>query len=477
MYEIFDLGEKQNVVFSVNSSMQKQFSCGVKHKNDNIENTQELTRQNSDSDCVVKIAVFYTNAAMAVGDPRNKAILDIEILNQIICNSDANTRIELAVVSPLPSINEITIGNAAQTLDAFKVDNEAAEIIEDSGAQMAVIYTGGTWSQPTGLATIETWAKEGEMFALVQINAPSNSYTFPHEVAHLFGCKHEDNNDGLPDFVFKARAHSFKIGFLNLANKRYTVMSTSNTNIIPHFSNPDVDFSGRRTGTGKRDNADQFDDFGCIIGEPETPVSPPINVRTTGPRCGDNSESYEICANLSGCENPTNYFWEYSTDGFFYQNWPNPISNPLNDCITVTLSNDNNLWLRVTVTCDDGETATGFHFIANKDRDCKIDIENIAPIASLPKLNDDVFKGNDKLIVYPNPVADQILINLVITKTSHLRIDILDINGQNVYNIENQFTQSGTYSTTQNLSFLQPGIYFIKTEVNDCIKITKIIKQ
>ena len=82
-----------------------------------------------------------------------------------------------------------------------------------------------------------------------------------------------------------------------------------------HYSNPDVDHDCYPTGRDDRDNAQQIHDLACTVADYRD-FDAPMDVYISGPRRGNNSGTYEWCAEVSNCTNVSSYEWEYSYDGF-----------------------------------------------------------------------------------------------------------------------------------------------------------------
>lgn len=75
--------------------------------------------------------------------------------------------------------------------------------------------------------------------------------------------------------------------------------------------------------------------------------------------------------------------------------------------------------------------------------------------------------------VFPNPFSDQLLIKADYFENTEMTIEILDLNGKQVYT--NSF--SGVSHIINKLDLLQAGIYFAKLSTNEITKVVKLVKR
>ena len=71
-----------------------------------------------------------------------------------------------------------------------------------------------------------------------------------------------------------------------------------------------------------------------------------------------------------------------------------------------------------------------------------------------------------KFNVYPNPASDVISINLELTESSILLIEVTDITGKQVAIISNEKQSTGTFTKQFNTEILPSGNYFVRLSVN-----------
>lgn len=156
------------------------------------------------------------------------------------------------------------------------VDRYKAELLKEGGQfddvhqlrarhnAHVVLFVTGTdgGGDPEGGALPAT--NKREAFVIVPANKLLGQYTPAHEIGHLFGAKHDAGGFGLHP---KAKDGEFAHG--HVTEHWRTIMSYHQMNgskiwgkeVIPYFSNPNVDYQGEPTGTPQANNAAQIRDY------------------------------------------------------------------------------------------------------------------------------------------------------------------------------------------------------------------------
>ncbi len=78
-----------------------------------------------------------------------------------------------------------------------------------------------------------------------------------------------------------------------------------------------------------------------------------------------------------------------------------------------------------------------------------------------------------EISVYPNPATDQIKVNTTNNISGISTFQILNLLGEVIYSVSEEFTET----TSININYLEPGLYFIKIENNGSVFSKKIIKK
>lgn len=414
--------------------------------------------------------MLYTSAANAVGNPYNKANLFIQQSNIIMQNSNADVTFSLAGVRSLSNFIEDdyqnTTSHMKETLDSLRTFPLANQLRNELEADLVVLLTNGSWDS-YGIAFLDDWGNSEFGYAIAQINAAGGRFTFTHELAHLFGCKHNNDPRGAPKFNYSARGHSFYTGFLSLV-KRSTLMNTlGRGNRTSHASNPLVNYQGKPTGTRDRNNVSQLNAMVCTVANYRD-YTPRIKVNIVGPTSGNNTGTYTWCANISNCTNPLYVYWEYSLDGFNYSPWTPSGQN----CITGSLPHNQNLWLRVLASCNDGNTDASSLKVVNLS-----DLLGDSPIDVLERRsNIEEQRSQDILTLYPNPVQNNLHYDINILSKSKVDIQLVDITGKKITTFKRGVLEKGRHSFVYDISNLENGYYFIKAKVGNKTITKSIIK-
>lgn len=476
IYELHDFGEHKNVLFKINPSIYTEAECGVTASNKNRKEPNPslpIRTQN----CNVRVLVLFTAAANSVGNPQNSANLFIQQTNQSIGNSAAQAHFVLAGVQELTGFTE-TLQNVGligpyaidTTLDILQADTTARALRDSFKADLVVLLTDGNWwslKTPTdsigqywGLSYLNYWGDADFGYALVEIDAGGGRYTFTHELAHNFGCKHDTDTEGAPNFVFEARGKKFHAPILKT---RRTIMAglKPNRERILHFSNSSVKFKGTKTGTAnERENANQITAETCNIAA-YRPFIPLMNVNIGGPVKGNNTGIYTWCVSITECPSPISIVWEYSINGINYYTWA---SNQ--NCITGNLPLDKNLWLRVTVVCDDGQIDVGWFYVLNQD------------VMRLCSIGTSELQGDDNSIIentveefsfalYPNPAENLLTLEFETVANTATHISIVNLSSVVVQEIIQTATAtSEAIQKSIDISALESAYYFIKVTID-----------
>ena len=216
-----------------------------------------------------------------------------------------------------------------------------------------------------------------------------------------------------------------------------------------------------------RDNARQIDNLGCTIAKYRSTnhYCEDFTVFVDGQSVIEGGNSYDWCANASGCGSNMTYIWEYSVDGF---NWE---VGGYDECMTLNVG-IHHLHVRLKVICDNECFNVGYFFSINKnglfDENC---LEARFSSNSKKSLVSNI------LTLYPNPSSEIV----------NLSFDFTNSEDDNyVVRIHNAFGKSvdlGLFSKLNisnksiDVSHYQDGIYFITIESENEYAISKFMVQ
>jgi len=481
IYELQDLGGNKNVLFKIDPSIYTESECASTHEAVGYQGTNQNEEPEINfrsGGCNVRVLVLFTAAADAVGNPQNSATLFMQQTNQIINNSEATLHFTLAGVEELVGFIETPpagIGAGAaitDTRDRLRINAAANALRDFHQADLVVLLTDGNWPGIVGASFLDEWGDPDFGYVVSELDAAGGRFTFTHELAHDFGCKHNDHDAGPPQFVFEARGRSFLAPWYWPTRRKTTMarLEEGGTRIM-HFSNPDVDFKGIATGLQDRNNANQLTNMGCAISDyrPFTPPNPFL-IDIAGPVNGSNSGTYTWCVNIQGCQSTPTILWEYSIDGIHYYQW---FTNQY--CITAPMPMDASLWLRVTVTCGT-QVITDWHYTENSDGDPCNHMAQLSYVGT----NTSNFKNTlneNSFNCFPNPVSNSLNLQFsVYDDQTNVEIQLIDITGKLIKQLVNDKFQIGSYTKNIDISSLQNGYYLIKTKMGNELITKSIVK-
>lgn len=420
--------------------------------------------------CFVDVLVCYTEQALEDHpDVEDVIELGIDETNRSLRNSG----LELGDLN-LNLVGIVALSNEEfQEGDDWRIDAASlpgnGDIAYYRGlhdADIVVIMVPDVYSEVSGAVTEigldETY--DDRAFALVEIpKANSGDYAFAHEVAHLFGARHNGtdvcDHVGADDDPNPAYAHGFAFSkgcncWLFGSKKWFsTIMSICDTGkerYIEHFSNPDEKFKNKETGIdGTNNNARRLKEEACRVADYVTPPPVPslyILGRTTV--CAE--ETYTYVADNENIPSPFTYAWRLSSDGF---NWGNPLSTT--SLLQLTVPNDAGATyhIQLTITDVDGNNYTTVKYIF-------IDDEVTCALFNPETTERTQSSGKfDELILFPNPANNTLYLDFSLPTLETITIQIFDVFGNNVHQFK---TSSKPHDI--DISNLVSGCYWINIQ-------------
>ena len=86
-----------------------------------------------------------------------------------------------------------------------------------------------------------------------------------------------------------------------------------------------------------------------------------------------------------------------------------------------------------------------------------------------------VFGEGTSFDIIPNPINDFATINFTVSQESLVSIDLHDITGRKLQNINSNLFDEGSHSITWNSNNISKGVYFIRIRINNHVQNKKII--
>ncbi|HMP98683.1 MAG TPA: zinc-dependent metalloprotease family protein [Cyclobacteriaceae bacterium] len=237
-YDIHYLENGYAGVFLIDSEFIKQTECGTVHVPDSEKSVDESETEfsmMSSSQPIVRVLVLYSQAAQNSGyNIPNVVQLAFSQFVTASINSNVVVGLHLAGLEFL----DFSESNSAQNdVLALRNNTTAQQLRNTYEADLVMLLTDGSYGNTRG-TTVQVGPIEQDAYGLVQIGyaASSSTYTFTHEIAHLFGARHQFAADDTPG---DAHAHGWETGFWPFKKKFSTVVhkDDGSTRLL-YFSNP-----------------------------------------------------------------------------------------------------------------------------------------------------------------------------------------------------------------------------------------------
>lgn len=365
---------------------------------------------------VVKVLVLYTQRAKdSFPDVENIAAQAFANTKQTILNSDISKTtldIQLAGIVLLSGFTESGNWETDET-SILTANSTARQLRSAYQADLVIIMTDDVYSQFRGkvFAFGDSIPDRDSAFAFVEVpHALGPTYTFTHEFGHLFGMRHQNqdncgsnwDNSGLPH----AHAYAFHkgCGCLFVFPRRYykTVVSPCEDNseriTILHYSNPDVEYKKQATGTSStNNNAKVMKDAACRVSD--YVQSNDVNVHFVRPEKVCPGDIFTLFGGVTGDYGPYTYQWRYKI-GYNGQ-WSNIITPSPQDELQLTAPTGFYGVIYVELTGTNGTDQATYASGIVVDYFC----DNPRPTSSSQPSE---LTGNAAISAFPTPTAHQI---------------------------------------------------------------------
>ena len=417
------------------------------------ENSKE--RELINKDCKLRVLVMYTPDAEASSGANmyGHSQLCVDVMNQALANSDIGREAELVFVG---RADFTETGDMKNDLILFKNDNDGVmdnvhNLRIQYAADVCVLIVNENHYTLCGKAAALRSSSE-YAFALVGWGCSVNKYTFPHEIAHLFGCQHAISNGTDPNLDADApHAH----GYINSSNWHTIMASNNNTTRIPYWSNPNVNYGGQPTGTPAAHNAQMMEDnfermmYLSPTGQQVTVTNSDVNIAWTK-------------TIYSGGE-------MYTSGNVFIQ-WGRNYTFRAEESILLNAGfevDGEATFEAMVLRC--GERGSGeLNYSAQDDISYKaFNTVNSESQSTLPDVT-----------LYPNPVASTINLTEIDAKYSLLNVVIRTLDGKELLSLDNLEVHNGSIENKIFVDHLPKGLYFIQiSSENHKTRILKFVKE
>lgn len=397
-------------------------------------------------DCKVRVLVAYTDDFAAnIADPIGFAQSCIQANNTSFANSNVNFQVELACAYETSYAES---GNSTTDKTAFR---------DISDGQMDEVSTWRTYydadlchllvnnlSNGCGEAWNVSISVYADAFCVTDRGCAVGNLTFPHELGHLYGARH--------DVFVDATNTPYAYGHGKTVTGSYrTVMAyvdacgSSGCNRVAYFSNPAVTYLGVATGnSGTADNESAHEASRVAISGLETTLS----LKSFPAFTHDDGEFGDVLATAE-INNLTTY---------------------------VMNSGSNVVWRAGSLhTLKPG-------FWAKAGSKFQTQFDNCTPLAiAAPdpaRLADNVNSGTSFVQVMPNPFTNRFDALVKLEKDGFMDITLMDATGKQVMSIiQQRETPAGEYRFNVDVSQGAQGVYFLVVKTDEEVKTLRLIKN
>ena len=467
-YQIKDLGQGLNALILMNTPSDGQKYCGTTNGTESIRDPQE--GDFPETLCPVKAVVLYTQAAMDA-HPDIAQIIELAIAetNQAFLNSntsEATLKIVLAGTHLLTP-TEWTESVNASDKDMIATDSDIQAYRAFYHADLVYVMTDDIHTDYTG-AVNEFGDGPGNVvnaYAIIEAgDANTPNFVFAHETGHLFGARHEYRNEvkgncaGSGDNSGLTHAHGFQVKFY-LQHFFKTTMAICNgngTTRLQSYSNPNVKFNGKKTGTENENfNAKVLAFASCRVShyvEDEPTVLLPFAAITNALNRICPGQPFTVKAIVGNVPGTITYSWATSLDGVTFSAPVTTTSNTFT--VNAPLSPEAIIFIKVTINNGSGIVLTEVKSFLSILEHC----DHGRPIAT------NTVAGVDGITAYPNPASSILSIQLAGVGDNTVKFQIVDVLGKVVKEVIRSNVDSRLEKTEIDISTLNNGTYWLKCD-------------
>lgn len=209
----------------------------------------------------VRLLVAYTAGAeagaLALGFTNMTLYVQSAIgeTNQSYINSNISHRVELAAsirVNYVETSSQSTdLSRFRNTSDGFMDEVHIYRSMYSADVCVLIVDNAENCGLASGISSTSSTA-----FCVAHFDCVLGNYTFGHEIAHLHGCRHNQQDDPNNSPFAYGHGYCFPAGGWRTIMAVNQTCDDANLTRIQHYSNPFVNFGGAATGTSAtNDNA------------------------------------------------------------------------------------------------------------------------------------------------------------------------------------------------------------------------------
>ncbi|MBL7785777.1 MAG: zinc-dependent metalloprotease [Chitinophagales bacterium] len=409
-----------------------------------------------------------------------------ETVNLAFANSDINARVRTRYAA---LNNFIYSGDTSILSDIFNLKNHttAKSLRNQYRADLVIMLTDNRYGDVLGIVSEigpDTYNYD-DAYGIVTINNLLNPrFTYAHEVGHLFGARHNTNDNCECDGGDNTDicAHGWRFDDANGIERRTLLARLGNTEQrLLHYSNPDINFNATPTGDADNDNAHMIQNTSCALDGYRSDPSFKATMSGITQWCRPGHPTTEPPITFSAVITPTtpgfpgippySYEWRWNLSGIF--NAANP-GTLLGTGSSITLNEPlfcPSFFLRLRVTCADG-------VVSNSTLQINTDLCEVG-CGGAGKSSSSMFESSNKSLsfqIIPNPANTSFSVLNAYLDAGKYQLQLVDAFGKIVDNrsltIEEPTAPMQQHYSTEHLP---AGIYYLNWVGNGSSQHQKII--
>jgi peptidyl-Asp metalloendopeptidase len=455
-YNIVGLGKKLSALAEIDPTALAVADCSLPESERTTqpkETPQRSAGRLGPQACInpIRILLLSTQAAR-VADPNigQTARTAVDLFNSAVYGSQIGNLavLEYAGYVPIEFGESPDIGADINKLATQRPDVEQLRV--NARADLVFLLTNNNYTTARGRVQ-QTEASRGNAYALGMVGSAANDYTLAHEVGHLFGGGHENDNS------VSSYAHGKRFDVHNWPSvRRYSTLmhtwpSGANYSRVTRFSNPNVTFEGVSTGDEATANVTRkINERMATVADFE-PSPNMLSAYISGRTAINYGEVATWEAVYSCGSGPYSFQWAQSYDGFDYS----PLGTG-GETYTGTLQYSTT-YLRVIVTSSDGQVAQNYITISVYGGGSGSRVAAQEPASGLE-------------VIYPNPTDEQAQVQYSLGAACGVRFELINGLGQTVQTFAAGTQPAGHYTQTVSTTALKEGKYVLRLLAADVVQ-------
>jgi len=480
-YHIKDIGGGLNLLIKLNLEESEDYDCGAPTS----ETEFEASGPEEGTHCPVRALVLFTAPALAA-HPDMINIINLSIANTNFILKESHIKenllkIVLAGTRLLDTTEFVESTNLLADLNSLPNNTAINLYREIYKADIVVIMTTAIYpGAGGGVTAFGDYLSSGDSaFAIVETPfALGPSYVFAHEVAHLFGTRHErtpqdcastGDNSGLPYSHGKIITKKFLI---STQWQKKTIMAVcSGDKSIPrmeYYSTPHIKVKNLTIGTEQSNfNAKTIAYAACRLARYVNSDEPTVYLNAPNTLCPGHSTGVEGV--VSGVPGPIVYYWQTSYDGFNYTPDP-PISSSSNSIgVTAPLVAGQSVWIRLTAGSSGGPLVTVTkRIMAEESYNPPCD-----PMFTVATKEDD---KSINISLFPNPTTSgELFVQIENVEDTSFDFAIYDSFGRKIKDFKEVIHSGKIKTISVNTSDIPSGLYCLMVKSRNFTRILSFV--